>query len=162
MPPFHPSIKGKQCLTQIVFESYLSAKFQTSFPSQGCCILNSQCCSTPDFLDLLIWQLNSNSIIYKGECFRLAKKRAFLGSQSELVATNHTTSRKSTDFWVYMSTGSSLGTLAWKHGQRWQIGGFPYQECRVPRSASRSEPTQSFQHHGQGHAALFFFFLFRT
>lgn len=27
----------------------------------------------------------------------------------------------------------------------------------VPRSASRSEPTQSFQHHGQGHAAFFFF-----
>jgi len=28
----------------------------------------------------------------------------------------------------------------------------------VSRSASRSEPTQSFQHHGQGHAAFFFFF----
>ena len=28
----------------------------------------------------------------------------------------------------------------------------------APRSASRSEPTQSFQHHGQGHAAFFFFF----
>lgn len=28
----------------------------------------------------------------------------------------------------------------------------------VPRSASRSEPKQSFQHHGQGHAAFFFFF----
>ena len=27
----------------------------------------------------------------------------------------------------------------------------------VPRSASRSEPKQSFQHHGQGHAAFFFF-----
>lgn len=32
----------------------------------------------------------------------------------------------------------------------------------VPRSASRSEPTQSFQHHGQGHAAFFFFFFPRT